>query len=156
MLRLAGLGLVALLACAATAPDGPPKLDTTGKTRTGEASYYADHFAGQTTASGEPFDPKAMTAASPTLPLGTEAKVTNKETGQTAHVTVNDRGPYAEDRILDVSPKVADKLGMKEDGTAEVKVEPTHVPKRDQPEAKDAAAPRAELDQKRKRTPPTK
>ena len=70
-------------------------------------------------------------AASPTLPLGTQAKVTNQETGQTAHVTVNDRGPYAEDRILDLTPKAAEKLGItKEDGVAEVKVEPTHVPKK--------------------------
>lgn len=69
-----------------------------------------------------------MTAASPSLPFGTKAKVTNKETGQSANVTVTDRGPFVEGRILDVSPKAAHKLGMKTSGVAEVRVEPVEAP----------------------------
>jgi rare lipoprotein A len=65
-----------------------------------------------------------MTAASRTLPLGTVAKVTNQKTGQSVAVEVNDRGPYAKGRILDVSEKAATRLGMKHDGVAPVKVQP--------------------------------
>jgi rare lipoprotein A len=65
----------------------------------------------------------------PPGPLGTTAKVTNTETGKSVHLTVTDRGPYAKDRILDVSPKAADHLGMKESRVADVKVEPVKIPK---------------------------
>lgn len=99
--------------------------------QTGVASYFSPELAGKTTASGAPAAPGAMTAASPTLPLGATAKVTNTETGQSVHVTVTDRGPFAKGRILDVSPKAADRLGMKEDGVAKVKVQPVKVPRRD-------------------------
>ncbi len=98
------------------------------RTQTGKASYYGVHSAGKTTASGAPFKPNRMVAASPTLPLGTKAKVTNLETGKSVAVTVGDRGPYAKGRILDVSPKAADKLEMKQDGVATVKVQPLSVP----------------------------
>lgn len=108
--------------------------------QTGVASYYGPQFAGQPTASGEPHRPNAMTAASRTLPLGTTAKVTNTETGQSVAVKVNDRGPYAKHRILDVSPKAAKRLGMKEDGVARVKVQPLHVPASDGRKA-DASSP---------------
>jgi rare lipoprotein A len=96
--------------------------------QTGVASYYGAEFAGRTTASGEPHNPSAMTAASRSLPLGTTAKVTNTKTGQSVAVKVNDRGPYAKGRILDVSPKAANHLGMKEKGVARVKVQPLRVP----------------------------
>jgi rare lipoprotein A len=92
--------------------------------QTGVASYYARHFAGKATASGEPHRPNALTAASRTLPLGTTAKVTNRENGRSVTVKVNDRGPYAKNRILDVSPKVAKRLGFKHDGVANVAVQP--------------------------------
>jgi rare lipoprotein A len=98
------------------------------KPQVGVASYYGSEFAGQKTASGTRFDPKKMTAASPTLPLGTKAKVTNKETGRTVHVTVTDRGPGVRGRILDLSAKAARLLGFKHDGVAKVKVAPTKVP----------------------------
>ena len=90
----------------------------------GRASYYAPSLAGEETASGKPLDPNDMTAASRTLPLGTEAKVTNKENGRSVHVEITDRGPYARNRILDVTPKAAARLGMKDDGVAPVEVRP--------------------------------
>jgi rare lipoprotein A len=71
-----------------------------------------------------------MTAASPSLPLGTRAKVTNTETGKSVHVVVTDRGPYAKRRILDVSRAAADRLGMKRKGVATVAVKPTDAPRR--------------------------
>ena len=103
-------------------------LDRSGKVQTGVASYYGPGFAGKKTASGRPMNPDHMTAASRTLPLGTTAKVTNQDNGRSAHVTVTDRGPYAKGRVLDVSPKAADQLGMKDDGVAPVKVKPVQLP----------------------------
>jgi rare lipoprotein A len=95
------------------------------KPQSGEASYYGERDAGEKTASGAPFDPNKLTAASKTLPLGSRAKVTNKETGRSVNVTVNDRGPYAKGRILDVSPRAARNLGItRKDGVAPVKVQP--------------------------------
>ena len=126
----AAAGILVLCACAREsaeadrAPRPPPA-------QTGTASYYGPEFAGRVTASGEPHDPTDMTAASRTLPLGTEAKVTNKETGKSVGVEVNDRGPYAKGRILDVSPRAAAKLGMKDDGVAPVKVQPLPAPKQE-------------------------
>jgi rare lipoprotein A len=105
-------------------PGGAP-----AKPQTGEASFYGPGFAGRATASGETFDPNKLTAASPTLPLGTKAKVTNTETGRSVNVTINDRGPYAENRVIDVTTRAAEHLGMKEDGVAPVKVQPLAVPK---------------------------
>lgn len=96
----------------------------------GKASYY--RLTGRKTASGKTMKAHALTAASKTLPLGTKAKVTNVETGKSVKVTVTDRGPYAKGRILDVSPRAADKLGMKTDGVASVKVKPLEVPAKDE------------------------
>jgi rare lipoprotein A len=106
---------------AARAPRAPAQV--------GEASYYGPGFAGKPTASGEPMNPHALTAASRTLPLGTTAKVTNTETGKSVAVAVNDRGPYAGGRILDLSERAAKRLGMKDDGVARVKVQPLKKPK---------------------------
>ena len=132
-MRTACFGLLLCLSATASLAGEPqiePKpQDTSGKPKTGQASFYGTHDAGETTASGAPFDPGKLTAASRTLPLGTKAKVTNQETGKSVNVTVTDRGPYAKGRILDVSPKAADHLGMKQSGVAPVKVQPLHVPK---------------------------
>jgi len=92
--------------------------------QTGVASYYGTHMAGRKTASGKRFSPAKLTAASKTLPLGTKAKVINRETGKSVKVTITDRGPFKGGRILDVSPKAAQTLGMKDDGVAKVKVKP--------------------------------
>lgn len=104
------------------------KPDTTGKKRRGEASYYHRNFNGRKMADGTPFDPKSNNAASKTLPLGTKAKVTNLENGKSAVVEIRDRGPYAEGRIVDLSPSTARKLDMQDDGVAPVEVAPISVP----------------------------
>ena len=77
------------------------------------------------------FDAGSNSAASRTLPLGTTARVTNTETGRSTTVEIEDRGPYARGRILDVSPRAAQELGMKRDGTARVEIAPVEVPQRD-------------------------
>jgi len=89
----------------------------------GEASWYGPGFQGQETANGETFDQKEMTAAHPSLPMGTKAKVTNLENGKKVEVRINDRGPYADNRVIDLSSAAANKLDMKEDGTTQVKIE---------------------------------
>ena len=89
----------------------------------GKASYYSGRLQGHKTASGKRMQQNSMTAASPNLPMGSKAKVTNLKTGKSADVTINDRGPYAKGRIIDVSKNAANKLDMKQDGVAPVKVE---------------------------------
>ncbi len=89
----------------------------------GEASWYGPGFQGQETASGETFNQKEMTAAHPSLPMGTKATVTNLENDKKVVVRINDRGPYAEDRIIDLSRAAAKKLDLQEDGTTQVKIE---------------------------------
>jgi len=89
----------------------------------GEASYYGGKFNGRKTATGERFDENKMTAASKELPLGSKATVTNEETGESVDVKINDRGPYAEGRVMDLSKKAAKKLDMIDDGTAQVRIE---------------------------------
>ena len=96
----------------------------------GEASWYGPGFQGQETANGETFDQKDMTAAHPTLPMGTKAKVTNLENGKKVEVRINDRGPYTEDRVIDLSSAAAKKIDMKEDGTTQVKIETKAVKKK--------------------------
>lgn len=91
-------------------------------TETGKGSFYADKFEGRPTASGEKFDQGKMTCAHRTLPFGTKVKVTNLANGHTVTVTVNDRGPFAAGRIIDVSKKAAKKLGMVNQGVASVKI----------------------------------
>ncbi len=83
-----------------------------GMFQQGEASYYADKFHGRKTASGEHFDMYAMTAAHKTLPFGTVLSVRNLNNGKTVQVRVNDRGPFIEGRIIDVSKRAAEHLGM--------------------------------------------
>jgi rare lipoprotein A len=91
-------------------------------TETGKASYYADKFQGRTTASGAVFKQEKLTAAHRTLPFGTKVKVVNMANGRAVEVIINDRGPFAGGRILDVSKKAARKLGMVEAGVASVKI----------------------------------
>ena len=106
-----------------------PRIDTSGRPQSGAASFYGPDATGNKTASGAKFAPNKMTAASRTLPLGTKAKVTNAENGKSVQVTVTDRGPYTKNRILDVSPKAARRLGMKASGVSTVKIQPLHGPK---------------------------
>jgi rare lipoprotein A len=95
----------------------------------GKASYYGREFHGRRMASGRRFDPRSRSAANRTLPLGTRARVTNLENGRTETVVVEDRGPRARDRVIDVSPRTAEELGMKERGVAPVEVAPVDVPR---------------------------
>ena len=103
--------------------------DLSGRTRFGDASFYAKEFAGREMADGSKMDPLGDNAASKTLPLGTKARVTNVTTGQSAVVTIQDRGPYVKGRIVDLSPSTARKIGITRDaGIARVKVTPISVP----------------------------
>jgi rare lipoprotein A len=89
----------------------------------GTASWYGDAFHGRKTANGEIYDKNALSAAHPTMPLPSYARVTNLGNGYSVIVRVNDRGPYAAGRVMDVSSRVADVLDFKHMGTAHVKVE---------------------------------
>ena len=89
----------------------------------GDASYYANSLHGKKTASGAPYDKDAMTAAHRKLPFGTRVKVTYLKTGKSVVVEINDRGPYAKGRLIDISGAAARKLGMLEDGQGKVKLE---------------------------------
>ena len=106
-------------------------LDRSGKARKGEASYYGRTFYKKKMADGTPMNPRSNVAASKTLPLGTKARVTNLENGNSDVVQIRDRGPHVKGRIVDVSPQTADKLGIKKDGTAPVEVKPIEVPQPD-------------------------
>ena len=90
---------------------------------TGIASWYGPKFHGRRTANGEIFDMDLLTAAHPTLPMPVRAKVTNLENGRSVIVRINDRGPFAKDREIDMSRHAADLLGFKEKGTAQVRVQ---------------------------------
>ena len=88
-------------------------------TERGRISHYGAAFAGKTTASGERFDPAALTMAHRTLPFGTLVRITNIENQRSVEVKVNDRGPFVAGRLADVSLAAARKLGMVNDGVVE-------------------------------------
>jgi rare lipoprotein A len=89
----------------------------------GDATWYGGKLAGRRTASGERFDPRQMTAAHRTLPLGTWVEVTRADTGARVRVRINDRGPFGhEERVIDLSRAAADKLGIRKAGVARVEV----------------------------------
>jgi rare lipoprotein A len=89
----------------------------------GLASWYGGKFHGRLTSSGEVFDTNDLTAAHRTLPFGTRVKVTNLENGRSVIVKINDRGPFVEPRILDLSRAAAEELGMVDSGVAQVSLE---------------------------------
>jgi rare lipoprotein A len=89
----------------------------------GEASYYGRELAGNRTASGERFNPQALTAAHRTLPLGSKLRVTNRSNGKSVVVRINDRGPFAKSRLIDVSYAAAQQISMVRAGKAMVKLE---------------------------------
>jgi rare lipoprotein A len=92
----------------------------------GTASWYGDYFEGRQTASGQPFNMYDLTAAHPTLPLGTLVKVTNLRNKQAVVVRINDRGPYVGDRIIDLSYSAAKVLHFKEQGIQRVRLDVIH------------------------------
>ncbi|WP_408534984.1 septal ring lytic transglycosylase RlpA family protein [Paraburkholderia fungorum] len=91
--------------------------------QTGRASWYGRGFHGRRTANGERYDMHAMTAAHRTLPLGSYVRVTNPATSRSVIVRINDRGPYARGRVIDLSMAAASALDMRHAGTARVKIE---------------------------------
>lgn len=95
----------------------------TGYQATGLASWYGKKFHGRRTSSGEPFDMFKLTAAHKSLPIPTYVRITNLQNGRKTVVRVNDRGPFVDDRIIDLSYAAAVKLGFADVGTARVRVE---------------------------------
>jgi rare lipoprotein A len=133
----AALSLLAAAACTTTAPPTQTSAPQPTYTETGGASWYGAEHAGGKTASGVLFDPAKATAAHRSLPFRTVARVTNTENGRSMKVLINDRGPFIKGRIIDVSAKAAQVLGIKKDGIALVRVE---VIAEDQSEADGIAA----------------
>ena len=126
----AASGPSSLEAAKVTKPRATPASGNTDKKprksqpyQVGTASWYGEYFQGKQTASGEPFDMQALTAAHPTLPLGTFVKVTNLRNGRAVVVRINDRGPVVEGRIIDVSYNAARVLGFKERGLQQVRLD---------------------------------
>jgi len=123
---------VSLLAVAAAVSRGPVLAQATapatltgavGETQTGLAAVYSHRLNGHRTASGQRYNPKALTAAHQTLPFGTKVKVTNIKNGKSVVLRIDDRGPTQPNRILDVSAAAAHKLGFGKHGLVEVKLE---------------------------------
>lgn len=137
--NLARLALTVLLAALIAAPPSRGAVGTIpdavaaavqpGTRQHGVASYYAERFDGRTTASGERYDERKLTAAHRTLPLGTRVRVTEQDTGRSVVVTVNDRGPYVAGRAIDLSRRAGERLGMIEDGLADVIIEVLQLPR---------------------------
>ena len=100
-----------------------PLISAEGFVETGIASWYGEKFHGRPTALGEPYNMYAMTAAHKTLPLPTRVRVTNLENGRSAELRVNDRGPFVDRRVIDLSYSAARELGVYGPGTARVRVE---------------------------------
>jgi peptidoglycan lytic transglycosylase len=101
-----------------TTPAAPAKLP-----QTGQASWYGAQHQGKQTASGTSYDQAGLTAAHPSLPFGSKIKVTNLANGKSVEVVVTDRGPFAENRIIDLSQAAAKALDMIDSGTAPVRLE---------------------------------
>jgi len=113
----------------APAPVQPPAPETRAyPVERGWVSLYGAGFAGKKTASGEPFDPNALTMAHRTLPFGTLVRVTNLKNHRSVRLRVNDRGPAVPDRIADVSLAAARKLGMNDDGVIQALLEVVEFP----------------------------
>jgi|SRR5271155_644775 len=105
--------------------------------QSGTASWYGEQFQGKPTASGEPYDMRDFTAAHPSLPLGSFVRVTNLRNGRSVVVRINDRGPFVDGRIIDVSYNAARALGFKERGLQTVRLDlhqPTNQPINPRPE----------------------
>ncbi|MGE6793323.1 septal ring lytic transglycosylase RlpA family protein [Pseudomonas guineae] len=119
-MRLILIAIVSLL-LSACASQG--SVDPNGYRAEGQASYYGARHHGNKTASGERFDQHALTAAHRSLPFGSRAQVTNLRNDRSVVVRINDRGPYAKKRIIDLSHRAAEELGMLRDGVAPVRVE---------------------------------
>jgi rare lipoprotein A len=94
-----------------------------GQKQTGKASFYADKFEGIQTASGERYRHNKMTGAHKTLPFGTKVRITNLGNDKSVEIVINDRGPYVDSRIIDLSKSAAEELGFVNQGLADVMLE---------------------------------
>jgi rare lipoprotein A len=99
------------------------KKDSVLETKYGVASYYADKFHGKITYSGEVYDMNGISAAHPFYPMGTVVRITNLTNNKTVTLTINDKMPYREDRIIDLSLGAAKALGMENEGITNIKLE---------------------------------
>lgn len=117
-----GLSLGMLLSACSWVPKGVSQLDV-GIEERGVASWYGESFHGKQAANGELFDMEALTAAHRTLPLGSVVRVVNLANGKYLHVRITDRGPYVNNRILDLSRGAATRLGMMEEGLSHVRIQ---------------------------------
>jgi rare lipoprotein A len=123
---MAAFGAALLLLGCATDAEARRATATKGDVQTGSASYYGAKFNGRRTASGEPYDPKKMTAAHKTLPMGTRIRVTRTSHGKegpAVEVRVNDRCGCTHGRIVDLSLAAAKRLGMLQSGVVPVRIE---------------------------------
>lgn len=100
----------------------PSPAPPSGNSQEGQASRYASSFEGEETASGERYDPEAMTAAHRSLPMGTRVTVTNKANGRSVTVRINDRGPYVDGRIIDLSSAAFYRIGSQGSGLLDVRI----------------------------------
>ena len=115
------LWLVGAAGCAAVRAPAPPPI--TNGVQVGVASWYGPGFHGNRTANGQIYDQYELTAAHPSLPLGTRVMVTNLENGRAVQVRVNDRGPFVDGRAIDLSYAAARTIGMVGPGTVRVRIE---------------------------------
>lgn len=100
----------------------PEAKQPSGEVIDGDISFYANELAGEKTASGDVYDPNMLTAAHRNLPMGTKVQVENLENNKKVTVEINDRGPYADGRKLDVSKKAAKQLGFVKDGETRAEI----------------------------------
>jgi len=103
-------------------PPPPPPQTKAPKPRAAVVSFQGDESAGRPTASGEPYDPDDLTAASKTYPIGSRVEVTNPKNGKSVIVRINDRGPHVRGRSLDLSKAAAEQLGITDKGVARLKI----------------------------------
>jgi len=123
------IGALLLSGCGRKSRVRPPAaVSVPGRTQVGTASWYGRPYHGRPTASGEIYDMEKLTAAHRTLPFGTRVKVENLENHQSVDLRINDRGPFVEDRIIDVSRAAARVLVMLGTGTAKVRLEVLTTP----------------------------
>ncbi len=123
---IAAMGMISLLdsGCGKKTQVRPPLAAAANVgTQVGMASWYGQPYHGRRAASGEIYDMEKLTAAHRTLPFGTRVRVENLENGRNIELRINDRGPFVEDRIIDVSRAAARALGMLGTGTARVRIE---------------------------------
>ncbi|WP_428393590.1 septal ring lytic transglycosylase RlpA family protein [Lichenicoccus sp.] len=121
-------GLLTLLVLA-TGAQAHEATHRTAHKQIGKASIYSHRFQGRHMSDGQRFNVHSSAAASKTLPLGTEARVTNLKTGKSAAVTIKDRGPVPRGRIVDLTPHTATQIGLtRKEGIAPVSVVPTSLP----------------------------